>query len=93
MDRNYIVKVCNDYYIKKDVSSVNTVLSDYCINHGKKSEDIQKFLSYIFSTMSWMPFFEYALEYYKRKYAIYELQILGIGTNIFDNSKRILLYY
>lgn len=91
MNRDYIVKVCNDYYIKKDVSSVSTVLANYCINHGKKSEDIQNFLLYIFSNMSWVSFFEEALEYYKRKYAIHELQRLGTG--IFDNSKITLLYY
>lgn len=73
MDRDFIVKVCNDFYIRRDVTLVNKVLWEYCTEHNKKPEDIQKFLTYIFSTMSWLPFFEEALAYYERKFAIHKL--------------------
>lgn len=91
MDRDFIVKVCNDYYIRKDITCVNDVLFNYCLEHGKKPKEIYKFISIIFSTMSWIPYFEYALEYYKRKFVIYEL--LRIGTNMIQNQKSILLIY
>lgn len=91
MDRDFIVKVCNAYYIRKDITYVNDVLFNCCLEHGKKPEDIQKFIFIIFSTMSWIPYFEYALEYYKRKFVIYEL--LRIDTNMLQNQKTILLIY
>lgn len=40
MDRDFIVKVCNAYYIRKDITYINDVLFNYCLEHGKKPEDI-----------------------------------------------------
>ena len=94
MDRDYIVKVCNEYYIKKDISSLQSILRTYCTEHGKKTEDIQKFLSIIFSTLSWQYYFEYALDYYKRKYEIHELWV-SVKGNLFisQNQKLVVSYY
>lgn len=90
MDRNFIIKTCIGFYTKGDITYINTILYEYCLEHNKKPEDIQKFLTYIFSTMSWLPYFEEALVFYKRKFFICELWS-NIHFNSLNQEQRKLL--
>ena len=91
MDRDTIVKICNAYYLRGDVSLVQNVLTEYCLEHNKNIEYISEFISIIFSTLSWKYYFEYALDYYKRKYEIHELWI--ISSNNLNNQRKLLLIF
>lgn len=91
MDRDSVVEICNAYYLRGDISLMQTVLTEYCLEHNKKIGDINKFIQIIFGTLSWKYYFEYALDYYKRKYEIHELWV--ISKNSFDNQKKLLFIF
>lgn len=78
MDREFILKASQDYYINNNIKSdiITGILKDYCCVEHDKDEDsteilIQVLLSNfpIFHTM-----FEYALTYYENKFNIIKIK-------------------
>lgn len=90
VDRKYIVEILNKMQNPNNainIRDVETVLRSYCIEKGKKEEDINKFIAFFMTNFTKNLFFiecyTYALKYYKIKFNIYEL----------SHGSKIILYY
>lgn len=73
MDRNFIVKTCNN------LSSINLsdaiiLIKDYCIENGKKEQEVTQFINALINTPLISFCLSVALEYYKKKFNIIELK-------------------
>ena len=72
MDRETIVKFCNDNI--KSLNAAMEIIAAYCEDMGKRNEDIALFIQalHIFPMYN-SEFLKVALDYFKRKYVIFEL--------------------
>lgn len=73
MDRNFIVKVCNNLG-SINLSDAIILIKDYCIEKGKKEQEVTQFINVLINTPLISFCSSVALEYYKKKFNIIELK-------------------
>lgn len=92
MDREEIVKICN--LARTNSVSIDTaikVISEYCKEHNKKQEDIDKLILALTNMTMLIPFyFNTSLEYFEKKFTVYKLYKQNF--NNIDNKELILIY-
>lgn len=81
MDKEFILKILQDK--STHISDASVLVSSYCEDLGKPKEYIPKFINIIVNTGIIQAAVASALDYYKKKYNITEVQ---------DNEKTILYY-
>ena len=79
MDKEFIVRACNGLRDGSlSLEEVNIILTEYCLEHDKPLDKINKFITFLTSTPFNTPYFNKcvltALEYYKKKFNIIELK-------------------
>lgn len=71
MNKEYVIKILNDLYTNKlKYKDVIHVIKQFCLEHGKKEEDINEFIYFIYEFNITENIFKIALNYYKRKHEI-----------------------
>lgn len=81
MDKDTLIRMLrNGTFNEYDII---TIISEYCIEKGKNLKDIQNFIS-IALPINPHYYFNYALDYYKRKFGV---------VTIIDKEGKILLIY
>lgn len=78
MDREFILKVSQDYYINNNVKSnaISDVLKDYCcVEHNKDKDSTEMLIQILLSNFPiFHTMFEYALGYYENKFNIIKIK-------------------
>lgn len=78
MDREFILKASQDYYINKNIKSdiISDILKDYCcVVHTKDEDSTETFIQILLANFIILhTMFEYALEYYENKFNIIKIK-------------------
>lgn len=78
MDREFILKASQDYYINKSIKSdtIADILKDYCcVVHTKDEGSTETFIQILLANFDiFHTMFEYALEYYENKFNIIKIK-------------------
>jgi hypothetical protein len=78
MDREFILKASQDYYINNNIKSdiITDILKDYCcVEHNKDKDSTEILIQILLSNFPiFHTMFEYALEYYENKFNIIKIK-------------------
>ena len=78
MDREFILKASQDYYINRNIKSdtIADILKDYCcVVHTKDEDSTEIFIQILLANfIAFHTMFEYALEYYENKFNIIKIK-------------------
>lgn len=86
MDRETFINLENQ--LIQDASRetlYTTIISEYCLEKGKRPEDVAKFLTIIRIHPAFFSCFDIALRYFERKFEVFKLQLVkeGIVNNLY----------
>lgn len=100
MDRETILNISRKFYLKRDnltTNEVDSVISSYCIEKGKKYAETQLLLYALYKNPPIMnSCFIEALTYFEKKFTIFKLlsDANPLNNNLLNNGGRtILLIY
>lgn len=92
MVRDKIISIGTKYYISKEIEKkdIQEVIKSYCEEHGK-TENVDLFITLLFLSNHYYPYFNHALAYYEHKFSINKI----VKTNIIDNQEvnQVILIY
>ena len=96
MDRETILEISKKFYLKGEnltTNEVDSVISSYCIEMGKRYADTQLFLYALYRNPAIMnSCFVEALTYFEKKFTIFKL--FSVANPMLSNGGRtILLIY
>lgn len=78
MDREFILKASQDYYINNNIKSdiITDILKDYCcVEHNKDKDSTEMFIQILLSNFPiFHTMFEYALTHYENKFNIIKIK-------------------
>lgn len=79
MDKEFLMDFLNNQHLKHtyEYTDISRILESYCLEHGKKSEDIAKFIEALLNQPGQYHLricLAQVLEYYIRKYTIHEVR-------------------
>lgn len=93
MDRDEVVRISRlAYNGGLSGNDIASVIMQYCLEHNKPLDKIQIFISLLLRTSFVSLYFDTALEYFKKKFSIYEL--LGkLDMRQLSEERKVLLIY
>lgn len=96
MDRETILEISKKFYLRGEnltTNEVDSVISSYCIEKGKKYADTQLFLYALYKNPLIMnSCFVEALTYFEKKFTIFKL-FSAISPMLSNGGRTILLIY